>query len=49
LIVPIAVSALLAATLPPSATPKVYAGLPHGMCATHPQIVNPDLLDFVRG
>jgi non-heme chloroperoxidase len=47
-IVPIADSALLAAKLVPNATLKVYAGLPHGMCTTHPEVVNPDLLAFVR-
>ena len=24
-------------------------GLPHGMCTTHPDIVNPDLLAFIKG
>jgi non-heme chloroperoxidase len=27
---------------------KVYPGLPHGMCATHPEVINPDLLAFIR-
>jgi non-heme chloroperoxidase len=48
-IVPIADSALLAAKLLKHGTLKVYKGLPHGMCTTHPEIVNPDLLAFVRG
>lgn len=48
-IVPIADSALLAAKLLKHVTLKVYKGLPHGMCTTHPEIVNPDLLAFVRG
>ncbi|EHK55666.1 alpha/beta fold hydrolase [Allomesorhizobium alhagi] len=48
-IVPIADSALLAAKLLKHGTLKVYKGLPHGMCTTHPDIVNPDLLAFVRG
>ncbi|HEV2898435.1 MAG TPA: alpha/beta hydrolase [Pseudaminobacter sp.] len=47
-IVPIADSALLAAKLLKNGTLKVYKGLPHGMCTTHPEIVNPDLLAFVR-
>jgi non-heme chloroperoxidase len=47
-IVPIAASALLAAKLLKHGTLKVYKGLPHGMCTTHPEIVNPDLLAFVR-
>jgi non-heme chloroperoxidase len=48
-IVPIADSALLAAKLLKRGTLKVYKGLPHGMCTTHPEIINPDLLAFVRG
>jgi non-heme chloroperoxidase len=47
-IVPIADSALLAAKLLKHGTLNVYKGLPHGMCTTHPEIVNPDLLAFVR-
>jgi non-heme chloroperoxidase len=27
---------------------KVYPGLPHGMCTTHPDIINPDLLAFIK-
>jgi non-heme chloroperoxidase len=48
-IVPIADSALLSAKLVKNATLKVYPGLPHGMCSTHPEIINRDLLDFIRG
>ena len=29
-------------------TLKTYQGLPHGMCTTHPEIVNPDLLAFIK-
>ena len=29
-------------------TLKVYPGLPHGMCATHPEVINPDLLAFFK-
>jgi non-heme chloroperoxidase len=47
-IVPIADSALLAAKLVKKGTLKVYKGLPHGMCTTHPDTVNPDLLAFIR-
>lgn len=47
-IVPIADAALLAAKLLKHGMLKVYKGLPHGMCTTHPDIVNPDLLAFVR-
>lgn len=47
-IVPIANSSV-AAKLVRDASLKVYPGLPHGMCTTHPDIVNPDLLAFVKG
>ncbi|MBS0561664.1 MAG: alpha/beta hydrolase [Proteobacteria bacterium] len=48
-IVPIADSAELSIKLVKHGTLKVYPGLPHGMCTTHPEIINPDLLAFVRG
>ncbi|MCE9658831.1 MAG: alpha/beta hydrolase [Burkholderiales bacterium] len=48
-IVPIADSALLSSKLVKGATLKVYPGLPHGMCTTHPEVINPDLLAFIRG
>jgi len=47
-IVPIADSAPLAAKLLRKGTLKVYPGLPHGMCTTHPEVVNPDLLEFIQ-
>ncbi len=47
-IVPIADSALLSAKLVKNATLKVYKGLPHGMCTTSPEVINPDLLDFIK-
>ena len=47
-IVPIADSALLSAKLVKKGTLKVYPGLPHGMCTTHPEFVNPDLLAFIK-
>ncbi len=47
-IVPIADSALLAIKLLKHGTLKVYPGLPHGLCTTHPDIVNADLLSFIR-
>lgn len=31
------------------ATLKIYPGAPHGLCTTHKQQVNQDLLDFIRG
>ncbi|NDZ12018.1 alpha/beta hydrolase [Variovorax sp. WS11] len=48
-IVPIGASALLSAELVKGAQLKVYPGLPHGMCATHPEVINPDLLAFIKG
>jgi non-heme chloroperoxidase len=48
-IVPIADSSMRAVKLVPGAKLKVYPGLPHGMCTTHPEIINPDLLAFVKG
>ncbi len=47
-VVPIADSSELAVKLLQHGTLKVYAGLPHGMCTTHADIINPDLLDFVK-
>ena len=47
-IVPIADSALLAIKLLRKGELKVYPGLPHGMCTTHPEIINPDLLAFIK-
>ena len=47
-IVPIADSAMLSAKLVKGATLKVYKGAPHGMCTTHKDQVNDDLLAFVK-
>lgn len=47
-IVPIANSAHKAINLLQNGTLKVYPGLSHGLFATHPEVVNPDLLAFVR-
>jgi non-heme chloroperoxidase len=47
-IVPIGISGLLSAKLVKNAQLKVYPGLPHGMCATHPELINPDLLAFFK-
>ncbi|GJE34883.1 alpha/beta fold hydrolase [Methylobacterium oxalidis] len=48
-IVPYADSAPLSAKLLPNATLKTYEGYPHGMCTTHPDVINRDLLAFIRG
>jgi non-heme chloroperoxidase len=47
-IVPIADSARLSAKLLKNGTLKVYEGFPHGMCTTHADVINPDLLAFIR-
>ena len=47
-IVPIADSALLSAKLVPGATLKVIAGAPHGMCSTHKDVINAELLAFIQ-
>lgn len=46
-IVPIADSALLSAKLLTNGTLKIYAKLPHGMCTTHADMINPDLFAFI--
>jgi non-heme chloroperoxidase len=48
-IVPYADSAPLSAKLLKKGTLKTYPGLPHGLCSTHPEIANPDLLAFIKG
>jgi non-heme chloroperoxidase len=48
-IVPIAASALLSSKIVRGATLKVYPGAPHGMCSTHKDKVNQDLLAFIKG
>ncbi len=46
--VPIADSALLSAKLVKKATLKIYKGASHGLCATHKDQVNEDLLAFIQ-
>ena len=48
-IVPIADSAPLSVKLLKNGTLKTYQGLPHGMCTTHPEVINPDLLALHQG
>jgi non-heme chloroperoxidase len=48
-IVPIADSALLSVKLLRNGSLKVYEKFPHGMCTTQADVVNPDLLAFVKG
>jgi non-heme chloroperoxidase len=48
-IVPIGASALLSSKIVKGAQLKVYPGLPHGMCSTHKDQINADLLAFCKG
>ena len=48
-IVPIGASALLSAKLVKNSTLRIYPGLSHGLCSTHKDQVNAELLAFVRG
>ena len=47
-VVPIANSAPLSAKLLKNGVLKVYEKFPHGMCTTHADVVNPDILAFLR-
>src|SRR6202167_3534489 len=47
-VVPIADSSLLTIKLLKQGTLKVYPGYPHGMCTTHADAINQDLLAFVK-
>jgi non-heme chloroperoxidase len=47
-IVPIADSALLSSKIVKDATLKVYAGFSHGMCQVNKDVINADLLAFVK-
>jgi non-heme chloroperoxidase len=47
-IVPIADSALLSVKLVRNGALKVYEKFPHGMCTTHAEVVNPDILAFIK-
>jgi non-heme chloroperoxidase len=47
-IVPIADSAPLSAKLLKNSTLKIYEKFPHGMCTTRADVINPDLLSFIK-
>jgi non-heme chloroperoxidase len=47
-IVPIADASLLSVKLLKNGTLKVYAGYSHGMCTTNADVINPDLLAFIK-
>ena len=46
-IVPIGASAMLSSKLIKNATLKIYQGASHGLCSTHKDQVNADLLAFI--
>jgi non-heme chloroperoxidase len=46
--VPIADSAMLSSKIVKDSRLKVYPGAPHGMCSTHKDQVNTDLLAFLK-
>jgi len=48
-IVPYKDAALPAAKLLKNSTLKIYPGFPHGMMTTHADVINQDLLAFIRG
>jgi non-heme chloroperoxidase len=48
-VVPIDASARKAIDLLQNGTLKTYPGLSHGLFATHPDLVNADLLAFIEG
>jgi non-heme chloroperoxidase len=48
-IVPIGNSALLSSKLVKKGTLKVYERFPHGMCTTNGDVINADLLAFIKG
>jgi non-heme chloroperoxidase len=47
-IVPIGASALMSSKIVKNSTLKVYPGFPHGMCTTHPDQINADMLAFFK-
>ena len=47
-IVPYRDAALLQAKLIKNSTLKIFPGYPHGMLTTHADVINPDLLAFIR-
>jgi non-heme chloroperoxidase len=47
-VVPIADAGLLTAKIVKNAELKVYKGYPHGMLTTHADVINPNILAFIR-
>jgi non-heme chloroperoxidase len=48
-IVPVDASARLQAKLIPNNTLRIYPGYPHGMLTTHADVLNKDILAFIKG
>ena len=48
-IVPYADAGVLSAKLLPQGTLKLYEGFPHGMATSHADVINADLLAFIKG
>jgi non-heme chloroperoxidase len=48
-IVPYKDAGVLSVQLVKDGTLKLYEGFPHGMCTTHADVINADLLAFIRG
>ena len=47
-IVPYEDAGVLSAKLVKNSVLKIYKGFPHGMCTTHADTINADLLEFIR-
>jgi non-heme chloroperoxidase len=47
-VVPIGISAMKTSKMIKNAQLKVYKGAPHGMCTTHKQQINEEILNFVK-
>ena len=47
-IVPIAASAMLSSKIVKGAKLKIIEGAPHGMCTTHKDEINEELLGFIK-
>lgn len=48
-VVPYQAASLKQAELLSDSTLKIYEGYPHGMLTTHADVLNPDILAFIRG
>ena len=48
-VVPYTDASLLQAKLLKNSSLKIYPGYPHGMMTTHADVINPDILAFIKG